>query len=303
MGSCVYCNLHTLCAFDFDKETSVKDIKSLLTDSYLDGMENIHLTGGEPILSPKLWSVCLLIKKYHPDIRVNIPVSGFFPYATYRYINKIHKVLPQLRVDISVDATSKNIHELTRGKGSWQPLMKTIQLLKTIKDLDLQLQLTLMETNYMEIKNVQNFARKLGMGFYLCFPRFGTRFAHTDDKSHKHDKRFIEAVDKQIRGDWCKIRPLNQQIWTCQRAVWEGKLVYHDCAMGLKSIDVDPLGNVYPCMVYNKNQIFGNIKREPLWLMLESIPADLILDNIKNKKCQPCIMPVCPWKTNFTIEE
>lgn len=303
LGSCVYCNLHTLCAFDYDKETSVKDIENLLTDSYLDGMENIHLTGGEPILSPKLWPVCKLIEKYHPNVRVNIPVSGFFPYATYRYIDRIHKFLPQIRVDISLDSTSKSIHEKTRGKGSFEPLMKTIQLLKMIKGLSLQLQLTLMETNYTEIRTVQNFARKMDMGFYLCFPRFGTRFAHTEDKSYKHGKKFIEEIDRQIRSGWCKIRPLNQQIWTCQRAIWEGKKVYHDCAMGLKSIDIDPQGNVYPCMCYYKHQRFGNIKVQSLTDMLESRRAISILRDIEKRRCQPCVMPVCPWKTNFTIEE
>lgn len=303
LGSCVYCNLKSLCLFDHDKEITVRDVEKLFRSKYLDGLENIHLTGGEPILSPKLWGMVELIREYHKDVRVNIPVSGFFPYATYRYIKKIQQVLPQIRVDISVDATTKEIHEKTRGQGSWESLLKTIELLRTIRDLKVQMQLTLMETNYMEIQKVQDWASSMDMGFYLCFPRYGTRFGHHDDKSHEHDMSFIADVEKQIIDNWCRIRPLNMQIWMCQKEIWEGKRVYHDCYMGQKSLDVSPLGDVYPCMCYYEKQKFGNIKEQTLTTILESERAKNILQDIRDRKCQPCIMPVCPWKKNFVIEE
>lgn len=303
LGSCVYCNIKSLCLFDNDKEISIRDVEKLLRSKYLNGLENIHLTGGEPILSPKLWGITQLIQKYHKDVRVNIPVSGFFPYATYRYIRKIHDVLPQLRVDISIDGISRDIHEKTRGEGSWEPLLKTISLLRSIKDLRLQMQFTLMTTNHMQLRSVQNWAEDFNMGFYLCFPHWGTRFGHEKDKSHEHSMRFIDDVERQIINGWCKIRPLNMQIWKCQKAIWEGKKVYHDCLMGLKSIDVSPLGNVYPCMCYYENQKFGNVKEQKLSTILESETVKSILEDIKDRKCQPCIMPVCPWKSNFVIEE
>lgn len=303
LGSCAYCNLKSLSSFEYDKETTVRDIEKLFRSKYLDGLENIHLTGGEPILSPKLWEIALLIKKYHRNVRINIPVSGFFPYATYRYIKKIQQVLPQIRVDISIDATTKEVHEKTRGQGSWESLLKTIELLRTIQDLKVQMQLTLMETNYKEIRKVQNWATTSNMGFYLCFPHWGTRFGHEEDKSHEHSQQFIDEVERQIIDGWCKIRPLNTQIWKCQKAIWEGKKVYHNCLMGLKSIDVSPLGDVYPCMCYYEHQKFGNIREKRLTDILESEQTEQILQDIKDRKCQPCIMPVCPWKSNFAIEE
>lgn len=302
LGSCVYCNIKSLCLFEHDKETTVKDFEKLITDPYLDNMNNIHLTGGEPILSPKLWGICQAIKKYKPNIRVNMPVSGFFPYATYRYVKKIHELLPQIRIDISVDGIHKETHEKTRGQGSWEPLNKTIELLDSIKGLKIQFEFTLMETNYDELQFVEAWAKSLDYGFYLCFPRFGTRFAHSYDKQHEHSQSFIDSVEEQIKDGWCKIRPLNAQIWACQKANWQHKPVYHDCSMGLRSIDVDPFGNVYPCMVYNKKQIFGNIKYVTLRQILQSPNTKEILNKIKNRECQVCPMAVCPMKENFTID-
>lgn len=302
LGSCVYCNLKDLDVFNYDTEWDVTDFEKIMTDPKLDTLKNMHLTGGEPILSPKLWDVCKIIDKYHPDIRLNMPVSGFFPYATYRYVKKIHEILPQLRIDISVDATNEYIHEMTRGKGSWEPLNKTIELLRSIDGLSIQLQLTLMETNVSYIKPVQEWAKDMGMGFYLCFPHWGTRFGHLEDKSHIHREEFLDKVDKQVKDDWCKIRPLNEQIWTCQKAIWRGEEVSHECNMGLESLDIDPYGNVYPCMVYDKRQLFGNIRVNTLSEILESKRTERILEEIKEKKCQPCIMPVCPRKKNFVID-
>jgi len=308
LGSCVYCNLWKLEGFNPDQEFLVDDVTKMLSDPYMDGLENIHLTGGEPILSPKLLAITKAIKRTHPDVRLNMPVSGFFPYLTYRYVKRIHSILPKIRIDVSVDATTAKIHEQTRsGKGSWKfdvwdPLNKTIELLRTIKELGVQLQFTLMETNYNEIVKVQQWAETLGFGFYLCFPRFGKRFGHPVDKSHKHNQEFIDAVDEEIKDGWCKIRPLNQQIWMCQKAIWEGKTVYHDCYMGQKSIDVTSKGEVFPCMCYYSNQLMGNIRMNSLTEILESDKAKEVLEGIKKRECQPCIMPVCPWKKNFVID-
>ncbi len=299
LGSCGYCNLKNLKAFRHDDETTIKDIEKLLSDPLLDRMQNIHVTGGEPVLSPKTYEIFALLHELHPDIRVNMPVSGFFPYTTYRYCKQLLQLMPQLRVDISVDGP-KEIHEKTRGRGTWQPVMKTIELLRSIEGLNLQLQLTLMETNYEYIDYVQDLAE--GFGFYITFPHFGTRFGHKKDKIHRHRQEFIDEVHSQLINRWCKIRPLNMQIWQTQKAIWEGKKVYCDCHMGKSSIDVDPFGNVYPCMVYNKRHIFGNIRQASLTeISRYGGHVDRIFREIENKSCQPCLMPCCPHKSNFVI--
>lgn len=302
LGSCVYCNLHELNGYRFDDEISVKNIEDLLTDQYLDNLKNIHITGGEPILSPKLLEVCKLVKKYHPDIRANMPVSGFFPSTTFRHIKKVHQILPQLRVDISVDGYTKETHEKTRGRGSWKQLMQTIKMLFEIEGLQKQFQFSVMDSNYMEIEHVMDWAKSIGVGFYLCFPREGIRFGHKKDKSLPHNKTVVDCIDAQIKDTWCKVRPLNAQIWLAQKANWEGKKVWCNCNMGRYSIDVAPDGYVYPCMSYYDWQRFGNIKIQTLTDILESNQTKDVLDGIKKRLCQPCVMPVGPHKNSFEID-
>lgn len=301
LGSCVYCNLKSLKAFSLEKEIEIKDIERLLADSLLDGLKNIHITGGEPILTPKTYEVFRLIKEYHPNIRINMPVSGFFPYTTERYLKKLWTLTPQLRVDVSLDGP-KNIHEKTRGKGSFKQVMKTIELLNETAPKDkLQLQLTLMESNYRYIRWVYDLANSMGRGFYVTFPHFGTRFGHEEDRHHIHKQKFIDTVEQQLQSSWLLERPLNRRIWTEQKSIWEDKETRFDCDMGKHSIDVDSFGNVYPCMVYLKNQIFGNIRNESLSSMFKKQSANTIFENIANRTCQPCVMPCCAWKRNLTI--
>jgi len=262
LGSCSYCNLKSLKDFDYDKEITVADIERLLTDPLLDNMENIHITGGEPVLSPKTYEVFKLLNKYRPNIRVNMPVSGFFPETTYRYCKRLLRWMPQLRVDVSVDGEQK-IHEITRGKGSWKPVMATIGLLSTLS-IQVQLQLTVSRHNYNQITYVNGLAEELGFGFYVTFPHYSSRFGHKQDKPFTFSQDEIKIIDEQLRDRWCKIRPLNKQIWDIQKAEWEGKKVRFDCDMGKKSIDIDPAGNVYPCMVYSPHLCFGDIKKQSL---------------------------------------
>jgi len=302
LGSCVYCDLKSLRSFDYDEETNVKEIERLFRDPLLDNLQNVHITGGEPILTPKTYEVFKLIKKYHSGVWVNTPVSGFFPHVTERYMRKLWTLIPQLRVDVSLDGR-RHIHEMTRGKGSFNQVMDTVELLMGIApEGKIQLQLTVMETNYRWIEWTYNFAKSKGLGFYITFPHFGTRFGQTENMHHKHDREFIDEVDRQLERTWLKDRPLNRRIWAEQKATWEGKAVRFDCDMGKYSIDVDPFGNVYPCMVYLKNQIFGNIRNESLSSMFEKQSANTIFRSIANRTCQPCMMPCCAWKRNLTID-
>jgi radical SAM protein with 4Fe4S-binding SPASM domain len=267
----------------------------------LNGLTNCHLTGGEFLLSPKLYPTVKLLKETHPDIRANMSISGFFPELTYKYMKKIHSILPQLRVDISVDGP-QDIHERNRGAGSYDAVMRTIGYLRKIEGLQIQLQFTVMETNYKYLKWVWDLAQSMDLGCYVTFPHYGTRFGHRIDKSHEHKQVLIDVVDEQIKDTWCAIRSLNHQTWYIQKALWENKKVDFDCNMWKYSIDVAPNGNCYPCMVYMKDFLYGNIKTQSLTEMLNSIQGNEVVDSVIARKCQPCPMPCCPWKTNFTIK-
>lgn len=301
LGTCKYCNLKSLNDFSIKQEYDIKDAERFLSDKYLNKMENIHITGGEPILTPKTYEIFKLLNFYHPNIRVNMPVSGFFPETTYRYCIKLIQLMPNLRVDISIDGP-KPIHEENRGENTWDNVNKTIDLLKKIQGLKIQLQLTVNKDNYKYINYIQDMADANGLGFFISFPHMGRRFGHKQDKILPLDENIINDIEDQIKDRWCLIRPLNKQVWLCQKATWLGKHLDYDCYMGKYSIDIDPMGNVYPCMVYLQNQIFGNIKEKTLTEMLESENAKKIMKSIQLKNCQPCIMPCRQWKKNVKID-
>lgn len=302
LGSCVYCELKSLKKFSYDGEARVEHVERMLADPLLLDLKNIHITGGEPVLTPKTLEVFKIIREIHPDVRLNTPISGFFPRLTERYLRKLWMITPQLRVDVSLDGP-RHIHELTRGKGTYHQVLDTVSLLIKLAPEDkLQLQLTVMETNYKWIEWTYNFAKRLGLGFYITFPHYGTRFGQEMDGPHKHSQEFIDEVDAQLKRTWLKDRPLNRRIWAEQKAVWEGREVRFDCDMGKYSIDVDPLGNVYPCMVYLKLQTFGNIQVESLSSMFKKPWIKKIFDDIATRSCQPCVMPCCAWKRNLTID-
>jgi radical SAM protein with 4Fe4S-binding SPASM domain len=285
--------------FHPDAETTIVEVDRLLRDPLLDQMENIHITGGEPILSPKTYSIFKVIHETHPDIRVNMPVSGFFPEVTYRYCKKLREFMPHMRVDVSLDGPPE-VHKLTRGD-TYADVIRTVDKLRTL-NIFLQLQLTVTPSNFMHIDFVQDLAKDMDIGFYITFPHYSSRFGHDKNEHMERFGNIANEIDRQIHDTWCAKREMNMRTWLVQKAIWEGKRVLCDCHMGETSIDMDPFGNVYPCMVYNPNQIFGNIKLESLSDMIASSNARRIFREIAERRCQPCLMPCCPSKANFTVD-
>ena len=81
-----------------------------------------------------------------------------------------------------------------------------------------------------------------------------------------------------------KWRYIAQMKW------WSGDKFYYDCLMGYRSFDIDPYGNVYPCLLWKKELFMGNIRNfhNNIYILYNSQRAMDVLEYVKQKRCQPC---------------
>lgn len=289
LGKCKYCLLWQDKNWRIADELTVKQAEeNLLMDSKLDDLTTIHLTGGSPYLSSKFLDVCKLIREYHEGVPVNSPLEGLFPQLYERLFEKVLKWIPEYRVDLALEGAEKKTHEKIRGRDSWVPVLDTFHRLKAL-GMNIQFEMTIYQENYQDIKAVKEMANHYGVGLYINFGRLSRRFGNVSDGFLEARRDMVDVIEDQLYDiGWFDERILNKQKWILQKANWLGEHVEFDCLMGLRSIDIDPWGNVYPCLMYPEGESFGSLKEFTVSELLTSEKSKEIFDHINARTCQPC---------------
>ena len=300
LGSCVNCTLWQEKHWHLDNEMNLSQIRdNFLYSPVLDDLTTIHITGGEPILSPKFLPICDMLKEYHEDVPINSPMSGLYPELMKRIFTKVVKLLPQYRVNIAVEGGTPAVHEKIRGKDSWWPMWKTVKYLKEL-GVNFRFNFTAYPSNYKDMPKVKKLADMHGVGFYVNFGRYSRRFGHElDSMGPKVPQAYIDEIERLItETGWLHARKLNEQRWVLQKAFWEGKNVRFQCRGGMEHIDVNPYGMVYPCLMYPENYNLGNLKTETLDEIMYHHKTTELLNKVYGGECSK----TCPFTCMLRID-
>ena len=287
LGSCINCTLWQSKFWHLDNEMKLEQIhNNFISDSALDHLTTIHITGGAPMLSPKFLQVCKMIKEYHGDVPINSPISGLYPEIMRIIMSKVVKWLPQYRLNIAVEGATKEIHEKIRGKDTWNPLWKTVEYMRKL-GVNFRFNFTTYPQNYRDMIKVKTLANDWEVGLYVNFGRFSKRFGHDVDSIGPHvTTEYIQEIERMLNKiGWLRERVLNEQRWILQKAFWEGKKVRFQCRGGHESIDVNPYGIVYPCLMYPEQYQMGNLKYQTLSQIYNDENTLKTLKEIYSGKC------------------
>lgn len=306
IATCKYCTLCHQENWRLDEEMQMKHIEAFLIDPILSGLATIHLTGGEPLLSPKILPIADLLYEYHQDVPLNLPSNGLYPQLIYRIMSRIIRTLPQWRVNVNVEGPNKKINELIRGRGSWEPVWETVRLLKSI-GVNLVSNMSIYRENYRYIRETKELVESRGLKFYLNFGRFSRRFGNSKDAImwYGDTEKVIQEIEEQIEDiGWLGERRFNRQKWIIQKAFWRDQKVRFRCLAGIEGIDVFPNGDVFPCLMYNEEYRFGNIKemKNPLTAIMETEHSRRLQERIYRGDCSITCPFTCQLRLrNLTI--
>ncbi|PLX70667.1 MAG: hypothetical protein C0602_03920 [Denitrovibrio sp.] len=306
-GPCRYCSIWKL-PDRRPEELTPAELDSVFSSKHLD-LKKVHLTGGEPHMSDTYFDVVDSLYKYHEGVVIDSPVTGWFPERHIEVAKYVLEKCPIYRVDISLDGDEETNGKIRLRKDGFKLSMKTIEELQKLKGVVLRLQFTIYKENHHLIEWVYNFAKKLGVGLYLGYGRYNPQ-RYRNAKENLENKELsresfiwtdeeLKRIDEQLVAiGYDKGRYRSKYL--LQKAVYDGEKIDFDCFMGRRNIDIDPYGNLYPCLLWLDSLHMGNIRESGSFdNALESKKALNVLDMIENKVCHPECLYTCANKMNL----
>ncbi|WP_084417453.1 radical SAM/SPASM domain-containing protein [Chrysiogenes arsenatis] len=303
-GPCRYCSMWKLPDRQAE-ELNTREIDSIFSSQYLD-LKKIHLTGGEPHMSDTYLRVVDSVHTFHPDVIIDSPITGWFPDRHEEIARYVLRKSPLIRLDISLDGDEATHSKIRLHKDGFHKSLETIERLKKIPGVVLRFQFTIYRENLHLIEWVYNFAKQLGIGLYLGYGRFNPeRYRNKTDnltqnalsrESFVFSKDELQEIDRQLRTiGYHSGRYASKYL--LQKAVFDGKNIEFNCYMGSRNIDIDPYGNLYPCLLWLPYLKIGNIREAGGFSSaLETPQAHEVLAKISQKECQPDCLYTCANK-------
>ncbi len=240
-----------------NKYMHIRDAKYYLDQANELGVKSITITGGEPFLHKDIFE----IMKYAD----NLGFSKIYLLSNLTLLEtkdiSILKDLKSLSVRTTVFSLDQSIHdEITGLKGSLEKTLNTIVNLKA-EGVEIQVSCPLLKRNLHSFIELQKWADDHG---YPLYPNFDiVSLINYDTKNQKYTVSSYE-----------KVKLMKELIILVQHPLWSGwknliddvrklDLTENPCEAGITQLVIDANGEVYPCLLWRRNNI-GNLNNTPL---------------------------------------
>jgi len=253
------CNLKCSFCSRSAKITNTQDLDSQIISKSIEDVMKYHkpialgITGGEPLLYPKLFETLEDIKKYNIPIRLTTNAT----LLTCNIAKEISKLGIE-QINTSLEGHTKEIHDSLRGKGSFEMTLRGINQLKKFK-IPFFIKTTINKKNHQYIPEILKLVINLGaIGFAVSrtIP-IGRAYNNWNEieVSWKDYKKIIQkslSIAKKHRINFLIDDPLkcliDQDIisyalnkYNSLNKVWGG------CRAGVKILYVMSDGSIIPC--------------------------------------------------------
>lgn len=211
--------------------------------------KTLYLTGGEPLLNPICFDICdYAVKK---GIECSLITNGTLIDNT-----TIDRCKSFSHIKISIDSHIENINEKTRGMGTHDSIIRSIEL---VHNNDIELFLGTVVTKYNK-DNLGEFITYMNTKYKISGHSF---MQYSPTYNHKNEEMMC-TVDDVIKYD-TEITATYQRLTNKYNEGITPSSVYNPnkricCGMGVEEIFLNPVGSVYPCrMTYSDDMYLGNI--------------------------------------------
>ena len=234
------------------------------------------LTGGEPLLNADCLAIAEYIKQqgHYVDLLTNGTLIDEHNAARISALFDM--------VTISLDGSTRQLHEAFRGPNTYDRTERAIRLLEE-HGTDTRLSMTV---NRLNISDVPSMARKWGsqLSFAPLFPAGNARDAQTDLSIT--GREYYEALHSADG-----VNPLSY----CESSLDASQVCRNcKCALGDGELSLSPTGDVYPCQLLHYPEFhIGNIHERSLRELYEQSEVveqcrHLTVDNIQG--CSTCFL-------------
>lgn len=261
LGLTYNCNLNCIFCFQNNNNNNnksylkLKDFKIILRKiKKFNTIKFIELTGGEPFLNPDILEIMELIGD---DFQLEITSNGIL--INKQIIEKLKKVNLS-NIKISVNAATPETYFKVNGKNYFERVLDNIRLL--VKNhIPVTISYVVNKLNLHEIKKAENLFKELGVN--IVFTPFLIENIYNKNLSNKS----IRLSPQEILENY-KTLKITKSLPSCSAL--------------RKNIFIDPMGDVYPCIVLPLK--IGNLLNDNLEDILKSPYSTFLKRKIINSQ-------------------
>ncbi len=242
---------------------STKLVKKILDDVEELNIQQIQLTGGEPLLHPQFAEILeSLISK---NKEVQIFTSGFVFNDHIGSMLKRYNNNKNILFQISIDGL-ENFHDDFRGiKGAYQKSMSFIKFLHSV-NITTIVALCYSNQGYNQMsrlcKDLKNSGvRMLRIGAVSAQGRAKDNEIYSTKNGIFHIRRICKKLQDEHADESFSIQ-FNEDNGSIQSTDNHSKSIMKNCGMGQTILKVSPEGNIHPCLM--SNVIIGNIGKKSI---------------------------------------
>ncbi len=255
---CHHCYIE---AGSVEKRLMKKEMFELIIDQ-LQVMHPIELvlTGGEPLLHPRLLEFCHLLKEK------NLPFSLFTNgiLITSELAEELGYLNP-VSVQVSLDGITSETNDRVRGRGSFDKICSAIRALRQ-HGVRTVVSTVMSRVNYSEYREFPKFVEELGASSYNPIDVMLSGRAD----SNREDLGLTTEQVLEMQRYYSEYKSNNQNFSFGEISLKEDidrqleGLPLELCTAGTTNCFITAMGDVYPCQIFPNQFAIGNVSDQSL---------------------------------------
>ena len=306
---CVMCNVWKERA-NVPEELDLENLKKIVDEIADLGIDHISFAGGETLVRARDVVELVRYAATKPHMRIDLITNGY--YLNENLCKQLLKANVS-KISLSLDGAERKTHDLIRGKGSFDQVMRAAKLLSKLKkemesNVELEFTTVVMAYNFKELVKIFNLMKKIGFQYvnYQAVVPDNTftreqnafyKFYESDMWIKEKEIPRLEKIVKKLvllKKKTGRIRNTRRYLLLLPKYFKEReKFKSGKCIVGYSYMNIDPYGNLSVCgLGPNINVKEG--KLEELWKSKKYKRTRILIKNCK----RPCLM-LCYEKLNF----
>lgn len=268
----------------WERKISKKRGLKLIEEAKRTGFKGIDFTGGEPLLIPEIFDY---IKKAK-ELGLEVSINSNALLLNKDIINFLKDY--EVFVYISVDGPNKEVHEKMRGKGTFDHLVKNLELLKE-ESIEYSIIFSVSSLNYKSAKDMISFAKDFSAESLCMIPVIPSGEAKKT-KTYIDSSLLINTV-KEVKEEAGRLGyPV--EVWCAPflKLFFDSPyLIIDECPI-FDLLDISPSGDILLCDVIDNplseirtkslSEAINEVKNHPLYKLLLKRKGNCIGCRIKD---------------------
>jgi radical SAM protein with 4Fe4S-binding SPASM domain len=267
-------------------ELTTEEGKALVDQAVEAGASSFVFTGGEPFTRDDLFEIA----RYSRDrgLVTNVITNGH--YITRKTIAEVAEIFDT--VTLSIDHGRAEVHDRSRGSGSW---IRAVHALDLLMEAGVTVDVNSVITSHglSNVKELLQLIQSRRVSQHRVTPRFpmGRGANHEDDELSPGE---LLQLNHRLHEAKATLPDTDQAELRTEGAYSKKMQTRQHCGAGLSEISVDPEGWVYPCRLLQYPDFKGgNIRTKPLAsIYRDNLALRAVRDTTadKLKTCKTCVI-------------